>query len=145
MAQLKKLKGASEVRLSSEGGNPEINIAIDRDKMSALGLNIQDVGLTMQTAFSGNTDGKFRAGDYEYDINIRFNQLNRSSVDDVKSIIFVNGKGEKIKLDQFATITEGSGPSFLERRDKSPSVTINAQTVGIPTGTVAPAVGSSIL
>ena len=29
------------------------------------------------------------------------------------------------------------GPSFLERRDKSPSVTINAQTVGIPTGTVA--------
>ncbi|KAF5272983.1 hypothetical protein FQR65_LT17261 [Abscondita terminalis] len=75
-----------------------------------------------------------RAGDYEYDINIRFNQLNRSSVDDVKSIIFVNSKGEKIKLDQFATITEGSGPSFLERRDKSPSVTINAQTVGIPTG-----------
>ncbi|MHC6201289.1 efflux RND transporter permease subunit [Elizabethkingia miricola] len=137
MAQLKTIKGASEVRLSSEGGNPEINITIDRDKMSALGLNIQDVGLTMQTAFSGNTDGKFRAGDYEYDINIRFNQLNRSSVDDVKSIIFVNGKGEKIKLDQFATITEGSGPSFLERRDKSPSVTINAQTVGIPTGTVA--------
>ncbi len=46
-------------------------------------------------------------------------------------------KEKKIKLDQFATITEGSGPSFLERRDKSPSVTINAQTVGIPTGTVA--------
>lgn len=85
MAQLKTIKGASEVRLSSEGGNPEINIAIDRDKMSALGLNIQDVGLTMQTAFSGNTDGKFRAGDYEYDINIRFNQLNRSSVNDVKA------------------------------------------------------------
>jgi HAE1 family hydrophobic/amphiphilic exporter-1 len=26
--------------------------------------------MTMQTAYSGNTDGKFRAGEYEYDINI---------------------------------------------------------------------------
>ena len=137
MEQLKTVKGANEIRLSSEGGNPEINVSIDRDKMASLGLNLQTVGMTMQTAFSGNTDGKYRAGDYEYDINIRLNQMGRSSVNDVKSIIFNNDKGEQIKLEQFATITETSGPSFLERRDKSPSITINAQTVGVPTGTVA--------
>lgn len=137
MEQLKTVKGANEIRLSSEGGNPEINVSIDRDKMASLGLNLQTVGMTMQTAFSGNTDGKYRAGDYEYDINIRLNQMGRSSVNDVKSIIFNNDKGEQIKLEQFATITETSGPSFLERRDKSPSITIKAQTVGVPTGTVA--------
>ncbi|MBS1571713.1 MAG: efflux RND transporter permease subunit, partial [Bacteroidetes bacterium] len=137
MAELKTINGANEIRLSSEGGNPEINVAIDRDKMSALGLNLQTVGVTMQTAFSGNTDGKYRAGDYEYDINIRFNQLGRSTIDDVKNINFTNSSGHQIKLDQFATVTETSGPSFLERRDKSPSITINAQTVGVPTGTVA--------
>jgi HAE1 family hydrophobic/amphiphilic exporter-1 len=27
-----------------------------------LGLSLQTVGMTMQTAYSGNTDGKFRAG-----------------------------------------------------------------------------------
>jgi HAE1 family hydrophobic/amphiphilic exporter-1 len=31
--------------------------------------------MTMQTAYSGNTDGKFRAGEYEYDINIKYNVL----------------------------------------------------------------------
>jgi HAE1 family hydrophobic/amphiphilic exporter-1 len=31
--------------------------------------------MTMQTAYSGNTDGKFRAGEYEYDINIKYNAL----------------------------------------------------------------------
>src|SRR5690606_22704651 len=41
------------------------------------------------------------------------------------------------RLSQFATITESSGPSQLERRDKSTAVTIQAQTVGRPTGTVA--------
>jgi HAE1 family hydrophobic/amphiphilic exporter-1 len=55
--------GATGVKLSVETGNPEINVKVDRDKMAALGLSLQTVGMTMQTAYSGNTDGKFRAGD----------------------------------------------------------------------------------
>ena len=136
-AQLRTIEGASEIKLTSEGGNPEINVQVDRDKMSLLGLNLQTVGLTMQTAFSGNTDGKFRAGDYEYDINIQYNEKGRSTIEDVNNLIFVNSSGQQIRLNQFATVTESSGPSFLERRDKSPSVTIEAQTIGKPTGTVA--------
>ena len=51
--------------------------------------------------------------------------------------MFTNNTGQQIRLSQFATISEGSGPSMLERRDKSTSVTVQAQTVGRPTGTVA--------
>ncbi|WP_291122797.1 efflux RND transporter permease subunit [Empedobacter sp. UBA7620] len=134
--ELEQIKGSSEVKLTTEAGNPEINVQVDRDKMSALGLNLQTVGLTMQTAFSGNTDGKFRAGEYEYDINIQYNDFNRSNIDDVRSLIFVNDKGQQIRLDQFATVTQSSGPSFLERRDKTPSVTVQAQSVGRTTGDI---------
>lgn len=137
MDSLRTIKGASEIKLSSEGGNPEINVTIDRDKMASLGLDIQTVGNTMQTAFSGNTDGKFRSGDYEYDINVRLQSANRSDIADVRNLKLVNDKGRQIRLSQFAKIEESSGPSFLERRDKTPSVTIQAQTVGVPTGTVA--------
>lgn len=135
--ELRKISGATEVKLTSEAGNPEINVQVDRDKMASLGLDLMTVGMTMQTAFSGNTDGKFRAGDYEYDINIRYNEFNRSSINDVRDLLFVNNKGENIRLSQFATVTESSGPSLLERRDKSPSVNIEAQAIGRPSGTVA--------
>ncbi len=135
--ELKKIPGASEVKLTSEDGNPEINVQVDRDKMAALGLDLSTVGMTMQTAFNGNTDGKFRAGEYEYDINIRYDEFNRSNIDDVSQLIFVNNAGQQIKLSQFATVTQTSGPSLLERRDKSPAVSIQAQTVGRPAGTVA--------
>ncbi len=134
--ELRKIEGASEVKLTSEDGNPEINVQVDRDKMAALGLSLSTVGMTMQTAFSGNTDGKFRAGEYEYDINIRYDQFDRSSLENVRNIVFTNDQQQQIKLSQFATITQGSGPSMLERRDKSTSVTIQAQTVGRPTGSV---------
>lgn len=134
--ELAKIPGTSEIKLSVEDGNPEVNVQVDRDKMSALGLNLQTVGMTMQTAFSGNTDGKFRAGEYEYDINIKYNAFDRKSITDVSNLIFINNAGEQIRLAQFATITEGSGPSQLERRDKSASVSVQGQNVGVPSGTI---------
>ncbi|PTS96717.1 acriflavin resistance protein [Pedobacter sp. HMWF019] len=130
------IKGSAELKLSVEKGSPEINVQVDRDKMAALGLTLQTVGSTMQTAFSGNTDGKFRQGEYEYDINIRYQAFNRRNIDDVRNLIFVNSNGDQIKLSQFADIKEGSGPSQLERRDKSTSVTVQAQSIGRPTGTI---------
>jgi HAE1 family hydrophobic/amphiphilic exporter-1 len=134
--ELNKIPGATGVKLSVETGNPEINVKVDRDKMAALGLSLQTVGITMQTAYSGNTDGKFRAGEYEYDINIKYSSFDRKSINDVSNLIFTNDRGEQIKLSQFATIKEGSGPSQLERRDKTASVTVKGQTVGVPVGIV---------
>lgn len=134
---LKKVPGAVDAELSTDSGNPEVQVNIDRDKMASLGLNLSSVGQTMQTAFNGNTDGKFRAGEYEYDINIRFGDLNRQSIDDVKNLMFTNPQGQKVRLSQFAEVKMGSGPSLLERRDKSPSVKVRAKAVGRPVGDVA--------
>lgn len=139
MALLTTIDGTSDVKLSVEDGNPEINVQVDRDKMSALGLTLEGVGGTMQTAFNGTADDskiKFRQGDYEYDMNIRFDDFNRKNLEDVSNIEFLNNKGQLIKLSQFAVIKQGSGPSKLERRDKNTSVSVKSLVVGRPSGTV---------
>src|SRR5690625_215714 len=136
LTELKKIPGVSEAKLSAEAGNPEISVQVDRDKMAALGLNLQTVGATMQVAFNGNTDGKYRMGQYEYDINIRFEDFNRKSIEDVRNIQFVNDKGQSVKLSQFAVAVESSGPSQLERRDKSAAVKVQSQVVGRTTSDV---------
>lgn len=134
---LRLVAGAKDVKLTSESGNPEISVKVDREKMTSLGLNVATVGMTMQTAFSGNTDNKFRAGDSEYDINIKFDDNGRSSLADVKKIKFINPRGESITLDQFADVDFSSGPTMLERRDKSPAVSVQGGVIGRPSGTVA--------
>jgi HAE1 family hydrophobic/amphiphilic exporter-1 len=48
-------------------------------------------------------------------------------------LIFIND--QQIELNQFATVTEGSGPSQLERRDKTASVTVKGQK-SISSGTI---------
>ena len=137
MDVLKEIPGSSEVQLSAEDGSPEVTVKVDRDKMAALGLSMQIVGGTLQTAFNGNIDGKFRRGEYEYDINIRLDAFNRESVNDVANVTFINNMGQLIRLSQFADIQIKSGPSRLERRDKTASVKIQAQTVGRSVSTVA--------
>ncbi|MDA3615257.1 efflux RND transporter permease subunit [Polluticaenibacter yanchengensis] len=134
---LREIPGASGVKLTSEGGNPEINVKVDRDKMTSLGLSLSTVGMAMQTAFSGNTDNKYRAGDNEYDINIRYSETGRNNINDVKNLKFINNDGVAIALEQFADVSYSSGPTLLERRDKSPAVSIQAQVIGRPGGTVA--------
>ena len=133
---LKNVPGATEVKLTSEAGNPEIRVQIDRDKMTMLGLSVATVGTTMRIAFNGNDSSKFRTGDSEYNINIVFEDGSRQSIADIENMMFINSLGQQIKLSQFATISYASGPSQLERYDKSPSVTVQAQSVGRPTGTI---------
>lgn len=134
---LEKIPGSSQVKLTSEDGNPEVVVKLDRDKMNALGLDVATVGMTMQTAYAGNTDTKYRAGDTEYDINIRYDEIGRGTIEDIKNLKFINSKNQAITLEQFADITYGSGPTLLERRDKSPSVSVQAQVVGKAAGTIA--------
>src|SRR5690606_5653161 len=61
---------------------------------------------------------------------------NRKNIQDVSNLLFVNNLGQQIRLSQFANIREGSGPSQLERRDKSTAVKVQSQAIGRPSSTI---------
>ena len=136
MTEMKKVPGTYEVKLSVEAGNPEVDIRIDKDKMATLGLSTAMVGMTLQNAFSGNTDARYRDGDSEYDINVMMDQLDRNSINDVSGLSFINDKGQSIRLNQFATIRPSSGTTQLQRYNRVPSVTVQCQVIGRPVGSV---------
>lgn len=136
-SMIKSLPGANDVTVSVEEGSPELIISLDREKMEQLGLNAGQVGGTLQTAYTGNTDAKYRVGNNEYDINVRFDAFDRSNLQDVEKISFLNGHGEQIVLSQFASLSQNSGPSMLERKNRRTSVTIKSNVLGITSGTLA--------
>lgn len=137
MAKVKKVEGTQEVKLTVESGSPEVVVTTDRMKMAELGLDLQMVGATMQLAFNGNNDATYRQGEYEYDINILFDEFNRKNIEDVKSLTFLSKYGKLVRLEQFAEVRESFGPSKLERFNRITSVNINSQLLGRPSGSVA--------
>jgi hydrophobic/amphiphilic exporter-1 (mainly G- bacteria), HAE1 family len=143
-SRIKAMPGANDVTVSVEDGNPELTIDIDREKLAQLGLSISQVGSTLQNAYAGNTDAKYRVGNNEYDINVRLDEFDRSKAEDVEAITFVNSRGEQITMTQFATIKQSSGPSMLERKNRRTSVTIKSNVLGVTSGTLAASINRSL-
>ena len=134
---IKAQPGANNVSVSVEEGNPELTVTLDREKMAQLGLSVRKVGSTLQNAYTGNTDAKYRVGNNEYDINVRLDEFDRGNPMDVEKISFINNSGAQIMLSQFATLSQSSGPSMLERKDRRTSVTIKSDVLGITSGELA--------
>jgi HAE1 family hydrophobic/amphiphilic exporter-1 len=134
---MKSIPGTMQQQLSVESGTPEITVIVDRDKMSAMGLSLDNVGFTMQMAYQGSDVLKYTQNNYEYDINIRSDKSYREDVEDVENMTFVNSKGEIVKLSQFAQIKLGTGPNRLERYNRNNSVTIRTQVLGVSPGKVS--------
>jgi HAE1 family hydrophobic/amphiphilic exporter-1 len=133
---VQQIPGTTDIEFSVEDPNPELQVKLDRERMAALGLSVGDVGSTLRTAFNGNDDSKYRDGQYEYDIHIALDKFNRTSGEDVSNIPFVNNQGRLVSLKQFATVSQELGASKLERRDRLSAITVNAQVIGRPVGTV---------
>lgn len=134
--KIKSVKGIVDPKLSAEESTPEISIIPDRDKMSAMGIPFEVLGGTLNNAFSGNNDAKFRQGEYEYDIKIRLDNFDRRNTADVENLTLINTSGEAVKLKQFARIEETDAPGILERRNRSASIALNSQVGGRPIGDI---------
>lgn len=134
---LGSVPGVMQQELSVENATPEITVTVNRDKMSELGLSLENVGMIMQMSFQGNDQLKYTMGDSEYDINIRADRIYRGQPENVSGLVFVNNRGENIRLSQFAEISAGTGPNRLERFDRNSSVTLRSQAFGVPAGAIS--------
>ncbi|MDD2793691.1 MAG: efflux RND transporter permease subunit [Sediminibacterium sp.] len=136
-AVIEKIPGADNVKRSVETGSPELKVIPDKDKMQRLGLSTAYVGMNLRTAFSGNDDASLTEQGTEYPVRIWLDQFNRRNYDDVKKLTIVNPMGIAVDVSQFAKIEKDNAPSLLERKDRQPAVTLTADALGRPSGTVA--------
>ncbi|GAB3925110.1 efflux RND transporter permease subunit [Larkinella terrae] len=144
--RIRKTPGANDVNVSIESGNPEVRVEIDREKMAKLGLNIQTVGGTLQNAFAGNDDSKFRDGGEDYDIRVMLDAFDRKNPDDVRSINFYSPTAQRsVRLAEFANVALSNGPSLLERKDRRSSVTVTANVLGTGSGTLTAAIQADLV
>ena len=136
--------GTSDAKYSIDDPRQEVQIKLNREKMSALGLSVSDVGMTLRTALNGNDNSKYTENNTEYKIRVGVDNFDRTKSEDVAKLTFINKKGELIELKQFADIYYGLGPSALERTDRISSITVKSMVVGRPSGTVGAEIEKAI-
>lgn len=129
--------GTQFVQLSVKDLKEQVYVKLNRERMTMLGLNASQVGSALQKAFSGDDRSKFKEAGNEYDILIGLDKYNRSRIENVRNLPFINSEGETFLLSQFAEVGSGQSESVLQRSDRLNSITVQSGVVGRPTGTVA--------
>ncbi len=130
------IEGVSDIKTSDEEGSTELNIEIDREKLSRLGLTLAQVGGELRIAFAGDDDLKYKEAGEEYDINIQFDDFDKRDKANVENISFMTSNGEYVQMKQFASVIEGKGAATLQRYNKLPAVVITGSVAGKTIGTV---------
>jgi HAE1 family hydrophobic/amphiphilic exporter-1 len=102
-----------------------------------LGLTTAYVGINLRSAFTGNDDATLTENGTEYPIRIWLDEFNRQNFEDVQKLSIINPQGIPLEISQFANVEQDVSPSLLERKDRQPAVSLTADALGRPSGTVA--------
>jgi len=78
---LRKIPGASDVRVPATGGFPTFDIAFDRAAIARYGLTVKDVADTVSTALAGRASGQIFEGDRRFDVVVRLPHEQRDNLD----------------------------------------------------------------
>jgi multidrug efflux pump len=105
---------------------PELQVEINRDKATQLGISTQDIGLTFQLALSGQRMGYFYRNGKQYQIVGKLRRSNRNKPSDIRSLYIKNNRGQMIQMANFTTFHETSAPPTLYRYNRFVSATINS-------------------
>ena len=105
---------------------PELQILINRDKASSLGVSTQNIGQTLQLALSGQRFGYFFMNGKQYQILAELARVDRNKPLDLKSLYVRNNTGEMIQFDNLVTLKEQTAPPQLYRYNRFVAATISA-------------------
>lgn len=124
------------VRSGYTEGVPELGIKLDRYRAAELGLSVSDVALVVESMISGRQVSTFTEGGREYDLVVRGDQKALGSRDRLAAMLISARNGQLVRLDEVASIEEGTGPTAVRHfnRQRSIQLTVNTLTE-IPTQT----------
>ncbi len=124
----KNVKGLRDIDTTLKMGKPELQIIVDREKASQMGLTVGRIAETVKAAMLGVVPTKYRIGGDEYDIRVRFRDFDRQSIADVGNIKIATPAGNLVPLYHVADFVKKMGPVKITREDQERDVTVTANT-----------------
>ena len=111
---------------------PQAQIVFDHDKVSAMGLNMQQVGADLAASIGGNFVNRFNMDGLSYKVIPQIKRVDRLNPEQIKDIYVTGPNNQLIPLSTVATIKHTTVARSLNRMQQLNAVTIT----GVPTGSI---------
>lgn len=127
---LSGIRGAADVAAIKVGGQTEVNITLDRIRMSRYGINVNDVNDTIKIAMASSTVNVFYDGSRRFDVTIRLDKPYRDAVDDLADLPVTLPAGGTLPLGSIADIAVRQGAARIGREAGGRLVAVKANLLG---------------
>lgn len=111
------VEGASDIIVEKIDGLPQMSVTYNRKKVARYGLNIQDLNNIVSMAFAGKSLASVFEGERRFDLVVRFDKNNRKSITQLENLYVDTPAGDKIPLNELATVAYTEGPAKISRDD----------------------------
>ncbi len=129
--ELSKVKGVGQVNISRSDYQPEYQVDFDREKLALHGLNLSTAASYLRNRVNGSTSSYYREDGDEYDIKVRYEPDQRTSIEALENIIIYNQAGEGVRVKDVGKVVQRFSPPTIERKDRERIVTVDAVLSGI--------------
>jgi HAE1 family hydrophobic/amphiphilic exporter-1 len=133
--KLGKMGGINDLDTTLSLRKPEIQVKIDRDAASDLGIPVGTITNTLRILVGGLPISKFKEGDEQYDVWLRASLPFRDSARDIYDMRLPSNNSGLVPLSSVAEVTEERGPTEIERYGRQRIVTVLGNPDGIPLNT----------
>jgi HAE1 family hydrophobic/amphiphilic exporter-1 len=109
------LPAVEDVTTSSEPGNPEITIELDRERAAELRVRAEPLSRSVQRQIGGEIVGEFREGEQRLDIRLRASEDWRDRASEIGALRYRLDNGRVVPVSAFADVRLARGPAAIHR------------------------------
>jgi len=123
--EMRQLPGLIDVSSDLQLASPQVNILLDRPRIAALGLTVDQVQLAMTSAYSSAQISTIYAPNNQYSVIMRVAPEFQDRPDALSLLFIKSTSGALVPLSSVATFKPGVGPQQVNHVAQLPSVTVS--------------------
>jgi cobalt-zinc-cadmium resistance protein CzcA len=143
-AVVKRLPGAQDVEVEQVDEVPVLQIDIDRDAISRVGVSVDDIQEMIKVALGGEPVGQIIEGDKRFALTVKLPNSIRNDVNEIKSILIETPEGGGVPLSSLAHIDNVPAPAQISRETGKRRVVVQLNVRGTDLGSFVVAAQSAI-
>jgi hydrophobic/amphiphilic exporter-1 (mainly G- bacteria), HAE1 family len=124
--RLSSVPGLEAVRSEAGTGEQEVQVVVNRDRASQLGLTTQQIAMTVAGAMRGDKLSELRTTDRELTMRLAFRESDRQSVEDLARVPVMLADGTRTELGAVADFVVQPSDREIKRVNRLTAVVINA-------------------
>jgi len=126
VGKLREIPGLVDVDTTLSLRKPEVQVAIDRNRASDLGIPVETISSSLNILVGGQIVSRYKEGSEQYDVWLRADQSFRDNPQTLEHLMLPSPEAGLVQLASLASLTESRGPSQINRLNRQRTVTVKA-------------------